>query len=74
MLREDNELRPGSGYEIARGDEMTCWSQLEPGDESIHQSAEITLDDAHGASAADVMWQLTTIHPKDFVSGWSSRC
>jgi hypothetical protein len=28
LLREDDELMPGSGYEIARGDELTCWAQL----------------------------------------------
>lgn len=29
LMREDNELLPGSGLEIARGNEMNCWYQLE---------------------------------------------
>ncbi len=69
LLREDNELLPGSGYEIARGDEMTCWSQLELAMKD-HQSAEITLDDgAWRIGAGRYVWQLSTIHPKDFVPG-----
>lgn len=29
LMREGNEGDPRSGYEIARGDELTCWHQLE---------------------------------------------
>jgi hypothetical protein len=69
LLREDDELLPGSGYEIARGDEMTCWSQLELAMKD-HQSAEITLDDgAWRIGGGRYVWQLSTIHPKDFVPG-----
>ena len=69
LLREDNELLPGSGYEIARGDEMTCWSQLELAMKD-HPSAEITLDDgAWRIGAGRYVWQLSTIHPKDYVPG-----
>lgn len=69
LLREDNELLPGSGYEIARGDEMTCWSQLELAMKD-HPSAEIVLDDgAWRIGSGRYVWQLSTIHPKDFVPG-----
>ena len=45
FLREDNELMPGDGFEIARGDEMTCWAQLELAvkDEAKGQPLEISL-------------------------------
>lgn len=47
LLREDNELMPGDGFEIARGDELTCWSQLELAvkDETKGQSLDISLEE-----------------------------
>ena len=69
LLREDDELMPGSGYEIARGDELTCWSQLHLAIKD-HKSEEITLDDgAWRIGGGRYVWQLSTIHPKDFVPG-----
>jgi hypothetical protein len=69
LLREDNELQPGSGYEIARGDELTCWGQLELAIRD-HKSNEIILDDgAWRIGQGRYVWQLSTIHPKDFIPG-----
>jgi len=69
LLREDNELDPGSGFEIARGDELICWSQLELAAED-HRNQEITIDGgAWRISDARYVWQLSTLHPKDYVPG-----
>ena len=69
LLREDDELMPGSGYEIARGDELTCWAQLHLAMKD-HKSEGITLDDgAWRIGGGRYVWQLSTIHPKDFVPG-----
>lgn len=69
LLREDNELMPGSGYEIARGDELTCWSQLHLAMKD-HKSEGITLDDgAWRIGGGRYVWQLSTIHPKDIIPG-----
>ncbi len=72
LLREDNELMPGDGFEIARGDEMTCWSQLELAvkDEAKEQSLEISLEEgAWRVGKGRYVWQMTTLHPEDYVPG-----
>lgn len=72
LLREDNELLPGDGFEIARGDEMTCWSQLELAvkDEAEGQSLEISLEEgAWRVGKGRYVWQMTTLHPEDYVPG-----
>ena len=72
LLREDNELMPGDGFEIARGNEMTCWSQLELAikDEAKGQSLEISLEEgAWRVGKGRYVWQMTTLHPEDYVPG-----
>lgn len=72
LLREDNELIPGDGFEIARGDEMTCWSQLELAvkDEAKGQPLEISLEDgAWRVGIGRYVWQMTTLHPHDYAPG-----
>lgn len=72
LLREDDELVPGDGFEIARGDEMTCWSQLELAvkDEAKGQPPEISLEEAAWCvGKGRYVWQMTTLHPDDYVPG-----
>lgn len=72
LLREDNELMPRDGFEIARGDEMTCWSQLELAikDEAKGQLLDITLEEgAWRVGKGRYVWQMTTLHPDDYVPG-----
>lgn len=72
LLREDNELMPGDGFEIARGDEMTCWSQLELAvkDEAKGEPLEISLEEgAWRVGKGRYVWQMTTLHPDDYVPG-----
>jgi hypothetical protein len=72
LLREDNELMPGDGFEIARGDEMTCWAQLELAakDGAKGPALEISLEEgAWRVGRGRYVWQLTTLHPEDYVPG-----
>lgn len=72
LLREDNELMPGDGFEIARGDEMTCWAQLELAvkEEAKGQTLEISLDEGSWrVGKGRYVWQMTTLHPEDYVPG-----
>lgn len=72
LLREDNEPMPGDGFEIARGDEMTCWAQLELAvkDEAKGQPLEISLEEgAWRVGKGRYVWQMTSLHPEDYVPG-----
>ncbi|MCL6091354.1 MAG: glyoxalase superfamily protein [Actinobacteria bacterium] len=72
LLREDNELMPGDRFEIARGDEMTCWSQLELAvkKEAKGQPLEVSLEDgAWRVGRGRYVWQMSTLHPEDYVPG-----
>jgi len=69
LLRADNEL--DTGYEIARGDEMTCWYQFELAIKD-HKPQEVTLDEEYGAwhvGDGRYVWRLSTLRPKDMVPG-----
>lgn len=69
LLRADHEL--DSGYEIARGDEMTCWYQFDLAIKD-HKSEEATLDEEYGAwhvGAGRYVWQLSTLRPKEIIPG-----
>ncbi|MEI7612177.1 MAG: hypothetical protein WCK63_04665 [Betaproteobacteria bacterium] len=69
LIREDNELYPGSGFEIARGDELTCWSQLELANDEL-KSFEITVtEDAWRLGDGRYIWQLSTVRPKEYTPG-----
>lgn len=77
LVREDNEDDPHSGFEIARGDEMTCWHQLELAvrDEKTRELGDMRVTvPVEGVGAWIVngeryVWQLQTIHPNDYVPG-----
>lgn len=69
LVRADNEL--DTGYEIARGDEMTCWYQFELAIKD-HRSEEVTIDEEYGAwhvGAGRYVWQLSTLRPKEIIPG-----
>ena len=69
LVRADNEL--DTGYEIARGDEMTCWYQFELAIKD-HRSEEVTIDEEYGAwhvAAGRYVWQLSTLRPKEIIPG-----
>ncbi|WP_029046408.1 glyoxalase superfamily protein [Cupriavidus sp. amp6] len=73
LMREDNDLAPNSGYEIARGDEMTCWAQLELAMKD-HSNKEVRLDgDAWRIGNGRYVWDLVTLHPGDYYPRLTNR-
>lgn len=69
LVRADNEL--DTGYEIARGDEMTCWYQFRLAIKD-HRSDEVTIDEEYGAwhvGEGRYVWQLSTLRPKETIPG-----
>lgn len=69
LLRADNEL--DTGYEIARGDEMTCFAQFDLAIKD-HANEEVTIDEEYGAwhvGKGRYVWQLSTLRPKETVPG-----
>lgn len=74
LLREDNELNPASAFEIACGDEMTCWAQFEMAIKDHVEGVVIELDGgAWRADAGRYVWELSTIRPKEYVPGLATR-
>lgn len=80
LLREDHEDHPASGYEIARGDEITCWHQLELSMRDDINNTMPALDitvpqEGTGAwivNGIRYVWALETLHPKEYVPGLST--
>lgn len=71
LMRADHELDPG--YEIARGDEMTCWSQFDLAIKD-HRTDEVVFDaGAWRVGGGRYVWQLSTVHPKEVVPGLAFR-
>lgn len=77
LMREDDEDDPRSGYEVARGDELECWHQLDltmrgEGGET-QPDEEITVpQEGTGAwlvGSRRYVWVLETLKPKEFVPG-----
>lgn len=69
LVRADHEQ--DVGFEIARGDEMTCWYQLELAIKD-HKTDEVIIDEEDGAwhvGAGRYVWQLSTLRPKEIVPG-----
>lgn len=69
LVRADHEL--DTGYEIARGDEMTCWHQFELAIKD-HIADGVTVDEEDGAwrvGDGRYVWQLSTIRPNEIVPG-----
>jgi len=72
VLSRDDYHDRYSGNEIARGDEMVCWSQLE----LAEKGREISVSEEDGAwhiGDARYIWHLVTLHPKDYVPGLVMR-
>lgn len=70
LLRQDNPL-DGGGYEIVRGDELTCFGQFEAATEDASGRDPISIDDDGGwnRGSARFTWQLATLKPREFVPG-----
>ncbi len=78
LLREPNEDDPQGAFEIARGDELTCWHQLElslRGHETDRKPARVDVTVPQDGVAAwfvnggRYVWALETIRPDVFVPG-----
>lgn len=78
LVREPDEDDPHSGYEIARGDELTCWHQLElslRGDGTNMKPERIDIVVPHEGEGVWVVngqryvWAVETLKPNDFVPG-----
>lgn len=77
LHREDDEDDPRSGYEIARGDEVTCWHQLELSMRNdttdTMPELEITVpQEGVGCwlvNGRRYVWVLETLKPKEYVPG-----
>jgi len=72
VLSRDDYSDPYSSNEIARGDEMVCWWQLE----LAEKGREISVSEEDGAwhiGDGRYMWHLVTLHPKDYVPGLITR-
>lgn len=81
LMREDREDDPQSGYEIARGDELTCWHQLEL---SLRKdtnkemlSVQISIPDEGGGAwnvnGIRYVWAVETLKPQAYVPGRVNR-
>lgn len=81
LMREDNEDDPHSGYEIARGDELTCWHQLDLSlrDAGTNEIPEVRVTIPNeGAGAWFVneiryVWAIETLKPQAYVPGRVNR-
>lgn len=76
LLREDSDLH--QGFEIARGDELVCWSQLELAckEEEADVLMEAEVDEEDGSwrvGRGRYVWQLSTLRPSDFIPGLMIR-
>jgi len=78
LLREPNEDDPHSGYEIARGDELTCWHQLELSlrndttnrkPDRIDVTVPLEGVGAWFVNGERYVWAVETLKPNDFVPG-----
>lgn len=81
LLRQDNEDDPHSSFEVARGDELTCWHQLDlsmrPDGTNVTPHFDITIP-AEGSGAwmtngARYVWAVETLKPKDYTPGLVHR-
>lgn len=70
VVRNDNPLVPG-GYEVARGDELTCWVQLERAlDEKVAKTAiSVDEDGAWRCGETRFEWQMVTLRRGEFYPG-----
>lgn len=81
LMREDEENDPYGTDEIARGDELTCWHQLELSfreklTDQAHYLQITTAEEGAGAwrvNGRRYIWIVETLRPKDYVPGRVSR-
>lgn len=81
LMREDSEDDPGSGYEIARGDELACWHQLElslrKDSNNEMPSVQISIPAKGGgawhANGIRYVWAVETLKPQAYVPGRVNR-
>jgi Glyoxalase superfamily protein len=81
LKREDNEDDWHGGYEIARGDELTCWHQLELSlrDDRTNQMPDVHVvvpNEGVGAwfvNGIRYVWSVETLKPQDYVPGHVRR-
>jgi hypothetical protein len=81
LLREDNEDDPRGGYEIARGDEVTCWHQLELSmrNDTTNEMPELRIvipNEGLGAWFVNdrrYVWVLESLKPGEYVPGLVKR-
>lgn len=77
LHRADDEDDPSSGYEIARGDELTCWHQLELSmrNDTIDEMPELEISvpqEGVGCwlvNGCRYVWMRETLKPKEYVPG-----
>lgn len=72
VLSRDDFSDPYSSNEIARGDEMVCWWQLE----LAEKDREISVSEEDGAwhiGDARYMWYVVSLHPNEYVPGLKTR-
>jgi hypothetical protein len=69
LMRQDNPLDE-AGNEVARGDELLCWSQLELAEEQRH--LQITIDEETGGwriGKRCYVWEISILRPNEYVPG-----
>ena len=68
LMREDQDL--ASGFEIARGDEVSCWQQL-LGALKGYPPGDIRVDDVGAWLCGDARyaWEVATLRPHEVVPG-----
>jgi hypothetical protein len=68
LMREDHPLN-SQGYEIARGDELACWAQLDLASDGRAGAIEVDDDGGWVSERGRYTWILVTLKPKKFVPG-----
>lgn len=67
LMQGDNEAFPGDGFEIARGDELNCWYQLDLAMRD-KEASEISLTESGvwRIGSLRFYWQMNTVQPTKF--------
>ncbi|MCU4120051.1 hypothetical protein [Variovorax sp. N23] len=74
LLRDDDELNPHNAFEMARGDELTCWAQLELASSDRGGTYSVELDGRSWVIGdARYTWELHIIRPKEYIPGLEMR-
>lgn len=81
LMREDDEDDPYSSYEVARGDELSCWYQLElalrNNVSNEMPSLQITIPKEGGGvwhvNGIRYVWAVETLKPEAYVPGRINR-